>query len=228
MGGRRSSTTLALVATLLGVGCVSGAGEPPSPLPGSSAALGDAAYPEVEHGTSVGQIIPPYVFDGYVNSSEGIGADFVRPLSLADFYNPTGDQLYGEDSPFEAGTPKPRGLVINVSAVWCGPCKFEAQEVLPGEYAKYEPLGGELLLVLADSQNPGEAASFSHLDGWTTAFDVQYPAVIDPRYQLGALFDQSQFPANFLIDTRTMQIVAMVVGIPAESFWSQLDALLED
>lgn len=55
---------------------------------------------------------------------------------------------------------------------------------------------------------------------------MHYPAVIDPSAQLGGSFDQSQFPANFIIDTRTMTIVDLVTGIPGDAFWDKMDGVL--
>lgn len=208
--------------------CVSGSGDPPPPIPGSSGIEPDAGYACEVFGTGVGDCIRPYELPGYVNPQQGIGSDFLQTISLADFYNDGGDELYPADSPFGEGNPKPRALVINVSAVWCGPCQQEAAEVLPAEYAHFKPLGGELLLVLADSENPGEAAGLGHLDIWVSSYQASYPSVIDPKYQLGQLFDQSQFPANFIINTRTMIIDQMVAGVPSGGFWQRLEEILAE
>ncbi len=82
-------------------------------------------------------------------------------------------------------------------------------------------------MVLSDSAAVGSPAEFSDLDNWCTAFDVGYPAVIDPAIQLGGLFDQSQYPANMIIDTRTMTIVEVVTGIPGDAFFDRLTSVLE-
>jgi hypothetical protein len=175
----------------------------------------------------VGSVIRNYEFVGYVDPSQGIDAAKRVSLGLGDFYNPTRHGSYPDGSPFGASGSLPRALVINVSAVWCVSCKLEAQTVLPLKYAELHPRGGELLLDLAESAEPGQVAGFQQLDGWVTTFAVSYPAVIDPSYQLGAMFDSSSFPANVLVDTSDMTVVESVAGVPEDSFWLKVDQLLD-
>jgi hypothetical protein len=196
-------------------------------LPGSGAVTIDQEYPDPPFGTTAGAVITNFVFPGYAQPHEAIGEAARIELSLGDFFNPDGDGVYAEDELFP-GEPKPKALLINVSAVWCGPCKDEAKNILPVEYAELHPKGLEILLVLADSETPKTPATWENLEGWVQQFPVNYPSVRDPDYQLGALFDTSQFPANFLVDPRTMQIVALVGGIPGPSFWAQVDPLLDE
>ena len=51
--------------------------------------------------------------------------------------------------------------------------------------------------------------------------------MIDPTYQTGALIDTTQYPANFLIDARTMEIAELLIGKPGDSFFVKLEGLLE-
>ena len=115
---------------------------------------------------------------------------------------------------------------MNVAAVWCGPCKEEAAQILPKEYAALHPKGMELLSILTDSDTPGDPAGLSDLDNWVLAFSSTYPSVIDPDYKVGLLVDTTQYPANFIIDTSTMTIVEVVVGKPSTSFFEKLNQLL--
>ncbi len=222
----KAGTGVVLALALLGTACTSGSGDPLTPLPHSGREAVEGDYPEGAKGTQVGSVMANFVFQGYRNAREGLGADHQRDITLGDFYNPAGDATYGPDEIYPEGTAKPRALFINVSAVWCGPCKEEAQTTLPKHYAELNPEGMELMMVLADSSAVGSPAEFSDLDNWCTSFDVHYPAVIDPAQQLGGSFDQSQFPANFIIDTRTMQIVEVISGIPGEQFFAKMDEVL--
>jgi hypothetical protein len=206
------------LGAVLVAGCTVGAGPPVPPLP-EDAGSSDQPYPEGPYGVGVGSVIRNYGFTGYVDPSQGVGEARHVPISLGDFYNPTRQGTYPEGSPFGAGTPLPKGLVVNISAVWCVSCKYEAQMVLPEKYAELAPQGGELLLDLAESNAMGHVAGFGELDSWVSTFDVRYPSVIDPSYQLGGLFDSSQFPANIMIDTSDMTVVQSVAGVPEESFW---------
>jgi hypothetical protein len=216
----------AVALVIVASGCTSGSGEPLDPAPGSGSQVIDEEYPAGPYGTVVGDVIENFEFQGYVDASQGLTEDRRVSITLGDFFNPTGMGTHGDDGPFVAGSPKPKALMINVSAVWCGPCKQEAANILPGEYAHYHPLGLELLMVLADSLEVGTPAAFGDLDAWCSTFPVNYPAVIDPEYQLGGSFDTSQYPANFIVDTATMTIVEVVSGIPQDSFFSKLETVL--
>jgi hypothetical protein len=229
---RKQHATSVVMCLAIGVGgsmllgCTSGSGDPLEPLPNSGGPVVEGDYPDGLKGTQIGDVIGNFLFQGYVNARLGLGEDFQRQIAMGDFYNPTGEDVYGPGALHEEGTPKPKALFINVSAVWCGPCKEEAQTTLPSHYAELNPEGMDLLMVLADSESVGSPADFQNLDTWCTAFDVHYPAVVDPLAQLGGSFDQSQFPANFIIDTRTMEIVEVVSGIPGEAFFDKMDQVL--
>lgn len=200
-------------------------GELPPPAVEPQVEVTDA-YPAGPYGVIEGRVIANYAFVGYVNPVAD--SSMLQPIKLEDFYNPTGTEVYPEGSPYGAGLPRPKALLINVSAVWCGPCQVEADEVLPVEYAKYKPLGGEFLLELADGPTPGTAALENHLGAWTKKFKVNYPSTIDPQYQLGALFDADAYPGNMIIRTRTMEIVDIVAGSPDQSFWSKFESVLAE
>jgi thiol-disulfide isomerase/thioredoxin len=217
--------SVASIVAALTAGCTSGEEEPPRPLPGS-AKTSKAAYPSGPYGVTVGQVIANFDFDCYVNANRGTGASFQRELELADLYNPDGEGLHEAGSPFTPDTAKPRALVVNVGAFWCVPCRHEAEKIFPAEYARFAPLGGELMFVLAETQNPGEVADFSWLDKWVKDLDAAYVSCVDLDYQIGALFDAKTFPANVIIDTADMRIVTVVTGIPEDSFWQTLEQLL--
>ena len=219
---------MALGLALVSTGCSVGSGAPVQPIPGSGDEILDQEYPVEDIGSAVGMVIKNYQFESYVNPAIETGEDAQTLLSMGDFFNPTGDGVYGEDTPFEAGTKKPRALVINAGAVWCGPCKEEAANELPKHFDELAPKGMQLLFILFDSKKPGEAATFADLDNWTGAFDVRYPAGIDPKRHMADIGDPSQFPFNVIIDTRTMRIVEFVTGIPPASFWGQVEDVVED
>lgn len=196
-------------------------GQGQAPDPGSP-------YPAGPYGVAVGQVIPNFEFLGYANPNNS--TDEERAIELADFWNPTGEDVFPEESIFGAGELKPTVLMVVVSAVWCGPCQYESQEILPEDHAKYAPRGAQFLLQLADGPSAGSPAELSHLKSWTTKYETNFPAAVDPKYQLGSLFPSSAFPANILIDTRTMEIIVVVTGIPEEgsAFFQQLEDRLRN
>ena len=238
MGDTMSPRTLvvgltSLALCLASAGCKSSSGEPVDPVPCDAEVqdcgyeqLAGTDYPEGPFGTSLGDVIEPFCFEGYVRPNEGIGEDRRQEICLGDFYNPTGEGVFGEGALMPEGTPKPTVLMVNVAAVWCQPCKEEAAIVLPAEHAKFNPLGMELLSILTDSEDPGTPADFQNLDTWVSTFGSKYPSVIDPTYDIGKLIDTSQYPANFLIDTSDMTIAELAIGIPTSSFFTKLRTLL--
>ena len=189
----------------------------------SSGTSGTLSYPLGPYGVTRGQIFQDFAFSGFP-APEVNNADLV-PIPLHDFYNPTGDGVFPEGSPHGAGAPKPRAIGIVVGAVWCAPCPQEARSVLPEKHDLLDPIGGELLFVLADTDKPGVPASKEDLVRWTETFDNDYPSVLDPTYALGAVIKSDSFPANILIDTRDMSIVDVVSGVPPESYWDSFEAL---
>ena len=214
-------------AALALVGCSSEAHTDEKPPPVADDGIAnDGNYAPGPYGVVQGKTIANYEFLGFVNPLAD--SSTLQTIKLGDFYNPTGSEVFPEGSLYGAGKPKPKALLINVSAVWCGPCQYEADEILPVEYAKYKPLGGEFLLELADGPTPGTAALEKHLSAWTNKYDVDYPSTIDPQYQLGALFEAAAYPGNMIVRTKTMAIVAIVSGAPDQVFWGEFEGLLEE
>ena len=190
-----------------------------------------AIYPEGPKGVNEGSIIENLRYVGYFNAMNNPTGQ-LQMIQMSDFYNPTGTDLYPAGHAL-AGQPKPTALLISVASVWCGPCNYEAGEILPDLYAKYKPMGGEFMLQLADSATAGEPATVNNLNKWTTKYQVDYPSTIDPTYKLDALFEQSAFPQNFIIDTRTMKIVKVFAGAAepgdgglGDAFWNKFEDVI--
>ena len=211
-------------------GCDEGSTAPDEEAPDFESEQGQiaeeqAAYPEGPYGIEKGSIVANYRFVGFANPMvDSSSASYVQ---MSDFYNPTGNEVYPEGSPYGAGNPKPKAMLINVSSVWCPPCNEENRTVLPELHNDWADRGGLILLQLADGNDPGTPAEFSDLVKWTAKYDTEWPAVIDPDYKLAELFEADAFPANIIIDTTTMEIVDVVAGLPEHSWFAQVDALLE-
>lgn len=225
---RRARQAASLAACLLSLGtaaCTSGSGTAIAPLPGSGGTF-DEDCPVGAGTVTEGRVIADYAFEGYVDpAGRGVGEGLREEISLCDFYNPTGDGVFGDDSPF-AGEAKPKALMVNVSAVWCQPCKLEASEILPEEYELYGPQGLEILMVLADAQSQGVSATFEDLELWVGAFTVHYIGSVDEGRVFTNQFNSGQFPSNVLIDTRTLEVVRNIPGLPGEDFFLQVEQLL--
>jgi len=242
-----------LLLGALGLGCggmETGAGDTSNPMPtgttptpapafpeGSGQAAKPAiAYPAGPYGINVGSVAPNFEWLGFQNAS--VKNDAMQVIHLSDFYNPHhgdpsyvptdaahDDRLYQVDL-YGVGTPKPNVLLVDIGSVWCPPCNAEAKTTLPPLRAKYKPLGGEFLLQLGDSATQGKPATQKDLFNWTKKYKVDFPSTIDPDYKLGELFPANAWPANLMIDTRTMKIVRAVAGVPDPSFWAKYETLL--
>jgi hypothetical protein len=234
--------SLALVATAL-LGCnEDGANGVPAPPAALHIDAGDGgpegpSYPAGPYGVQAGSVIADYLFSGFPNAK--VQSDTLVPIHLSDFYNPHADdpsykpadaahddRLYPPGSPYGEALPKPKAMSIDIASVWCGPCNIEAKMDLPPLHVKYRPQGGEFLLQLADSLTAGNPATQKDLYNWTKQYKVDYPATIDPTYKLSALFDANSFPANLIVDLRTMKIVLVVQGVPDAGYWAQFESVL--
>ena len=172
------------------------------------------------YGMAANSTIPDLEFIGFPDSVADHGA--MRSIRLADFYNPTGKEVFPDDSFYGPGEPKPKALVIDVSSVWCYPCQQEADMILPAKYKQYQPLGGEILLVLSVGPTSGVPALPNDLYQWDLKYDVNYPSVIDPATKI--LVDG--YPTNFIVRTKDMRIVR--IGSPDAAFWAKFEQVLAE
>lgn len=184
-----------------------------------------ASYPEGPYGFGLNSVISPYVFYGWHNPQ--IASGELEQISLAEFYNPTGQDTFPADSIYRPGELKPTVMLLDVSAQWCPPCQAESKTELPALYTQYQSQGFEIILEL-NQQNSGAPAEPKHLGQWTSYYKTAWPAVIDPTSELGPLYDQEAFPTNILIDTTTMKVVARIAGAPPASdpFWTKMKQYL--
>jgi hypothetical protein len=157
-------------------------------------------YPEGPYGIVKGATIENLRFQGWSSpSAAGYAVDAAAPLQLSDFYDPTG----------EKGVEL---LLINSSAVWCGVCRGEYDDLRSyGIYTDLSKRGLQMLGVLFED-NDGEPARYVDLVNWGTSFEVQFPLALDPGFKTGVFFNRSATPMNMLVDARTMQILELITG----------------
>ncbi len=194
-------------------------------------------YPASQSSLTQGTVIPNFRFQGFVDGKAQSATTQI--ITLSDFYNPhlgdptyqpaspdADDRLFPPGSPYGAGTPKPKALVIDIASVWCAPCNEEAKNLLNGLYARYKPCGGEFLFQLAEGAAAGAVATPENLTAWVTTYHVAYPATYDPARQMQLLYTTG-FPDGAVIDTRTMKFVDVITGIPDATFWGTFESLLD-
>jgi hypothetical protein len=162
-------------------------------------------YPEGPYGSEPGQLAANAEFRGFRRPlAAKLEESALEDLSLDRFYDPDGYR-------YEL-------ILLNSAALWCSVC-IEEHRSLPEQYADFEARGFVVLSALFQDQR-GDPADFDDLRAWIQTFDVPFPMVLDPDYQLGVYASAETAPLNLLIDARTMRIVEKFVGDQREVLWS--------
>ena len=234
---KKATRHLAIMGLLVG-GCAQEADEPaPDFTVGQGRAPGAAtAYASGPYGIGVGSTIADIGFVGFGNPSITSDPEDAGSVRLGDFYNPTGydedgGELFPEDSAFGDYVEKPLALLVITSASWCGPCRNEAQGILPVNHEEYRPLGGEYLLALQQGWT-GAPATMVDVEEWATDFSLDYPAVSDPQTKLFQYTGVGAFPGIMLLRTTDMKIVAINIGAltptypEAIAMWDNFEKIL--
>jgi hypothetical protein len=111
--------------------------------------------------------------------------------------------------------------VLNTAALWCSVCQVEHRE-LPRRFQEREPRGLVIMSALFQDER-ADPADVSDLKAWVETFDVNFPMVLDPAYQLGAYASAETAPLNLVIDARTMRILRKYVGDQSSLLWAFVD-----
>ena len=199
-------------------GASAGVGSNPGVTPGAATPAW-AAYPPGPYGTSRGATIENLSFLGWKHPDQA-GYDLAKfeTIRLSDFYDPDG----------HTGV---KLLAVNASAVWCGVCRREYQEMKRNDvYATLHGMGLEILGTLFEDNNyfPAQPIDLKNWGSLST-HSVTFPMGLDPGFKMGAYFDSDATPLNMLIDVRTMTIVQITMGItdPTSKYWTQVQGILE-
>src|SRR5688572_2705686 len=128
-------------------------------------------------GATPGNRIQNFKFLGYPDGDVTKG---LTPLSLANFYDPTGSRY--------------KIIHIQASGTWCTACQAETQTVVPMK-AVLEAKKAVWLVSLAEGPTPGTASTQRDLDLWINKFKSPYTHWLDPaNANLGPFYDRSALP----------------------------------
>ena len=154
------------------------------------------------YGSEEGDTVQNFCFLGFRDPSAG-GSE-LGTVCFYDYHDPNVTKGYAL-------------LIVNTAAVWCQACKVE-HSTLPDRYRALAPRGLALLSALFEDSdsNPAEP---EHLNAWIGAFDVNFPMVLDPEYQMGTYASRETAPLNLVIDARTMVILKKEIGDHPAVLW---------
>lgn len=220
------SASVLFAATCLVLGCSSSpltgsagtdtGSSPNAQVPGAGPTSTFADYPAGPYGTGRGATIENLSFLGW-RHPDAAGYDTAKfeTVRLSDFYDPDG----------HTGL---KLLAINASAVWCGVCRAEYQDMKTTDvYATFRAKGVEILGTLFED-NAYYPAQPVDLTNWgvLASHAVKFPLVLDPGFKMGAYFDSDATPLNMLVDVRTMHIVSVTMGY-STNYWAQVQSQLD-
>jgi hypothetical protein len=198
----------AFALLLLLAGCGSNRPEIPPELLGGDTGCSNGAYPSSPYGVDQDTTAENACFRGWRRpDATAHTSSTLEDLSLGSFYDPDGAR-------YEL-------IVLNTAALWCSVCQVEHRE-LPRRFQEREPRGLVIMSALFQDER-ADPADVSDLKAWVETFDVNFPMVLDPAYQLGAYASAETAPLNLVIDARTMRILRKYVGDQSSLLWAFVD-----
>ncbi len=171
------------------------------------------AYPAGPFGTAVGDIVPNIRLYGYPKGNATDPANTWRELSLAQFWDPEGNQ--GPN-----GTAR-KTLFVNVSARWCSYCKLEA--ATQDETCKAKAGQGLVCYTSLFQNSSGGPATRDDINYWMTTYGLELPITVDPGFQWGIFFSEEGTPLNLFVDLKTMRIAGYCLGADEQCIAQSLD-----
>lgn len=180
---------------------------PLSTLAALGLALALAACGPVEEEPSC---LPPEAFEGPERTdfpTDGVGTEVGDTLANHVFRT-------SEDEPFpiESLYAQPGyGLIMLVTASgWCTAC-IEEQPKLQALHDELSCRGLSMMVAVFQDEQFAPARPFD-AQRWQERFDLTFPVVADPQFQLGAYYDASQTPMVMMVHAETMEILSIETG----------------
>lgn len=194
----------AFLALVLVAGCGSNRPEIPPELLGGGSGCSDTGYPEGPYGVDQDAIAENACFRGWRHpDTTAHTSSTLEDLSLGTFFDPDGAQH--------------ELIVLNTAALWCSVCQVEHRD-LPNRYAELSPRGLVIVSALFQDER-ADPPDVADLAAWVETFDVPFPMVLDPAYQLGSYASAETAPLNLVIDARTMRILRKYIGDQSSLLW---------
>ena len=98
---------------------------------------------------------------------------------------------------FSLDTYKGKVILLNISAMWCGPCRSEASELME-IYNTYKERGLEIVQCIYQDEQ-GAATDQSDIQRWISEFLLTFTVLTDPDGSLTGFFNFSGIPFNVIV-----------------------------
>ena len=128
---------------------------------------------------------------------------------------------YGND--FSLDSYKGKVILLNISAMWCSPCRSEASELME-LYNTYKERGFEIVQCIYQDEN-GQRSDQSDIKRWADEFNISYTVINDPDGSLTNFFTFSGIPFNIIIG-RDFTIQYRLEGFYKEDIIKKIEDLL--
>lgn len=145
--------------------------------------------------TTAGDRIANLAFRGYRGGRVGP----LETLSLADYYDPTGERH--------------RALYIFSAASWCAICARVARD-LESRGPELEARGARILVLLVNGESQGDGPSLTELEKYAARHPMALDLGVDVKANAMGVYGLQGVPFNLLIDARSMEILDAQVGEP--------------
>jgi len=152
-------------------------------------------YPNGPYGIDTGMIVSPdMTWQGYVANSSAVST-----IKMRDFFDCD-------------GTKGINAILVDTSAVWCGPCNQESSQLESVMMQQWSPLGVQVLLLLWQNISRGPA-TMADVTAWKSKYGLDMVScAVDDQFQFAHPNSSVSLPTNVLIDPRSMKIVAIGKG----------------
>ena len=124
---------------------------------------------------------------------------------------------------FSLDTFKGKVILLNISAMWCGPCRSEASELME-IYNTYKERGLEIVQCIYQDED-GNSTDQSDIQRWIKEFFLSFVVLTDPDSSLINFFNFNGIPFNVIVG-RDFVIRFRESGFEKTSIINKIEELL--
>lgn len=129
-------------------------------------------------------------------------------LSVGDT-PPNFTETDSQGNPFTLESLRGNVIILGFSAMWCGPCRAEAPELV-NMYNTYKERGLEIVQCIYQDEG-SEPADLDDLARWINEFGITYTVINDPDESTVDAYKFRSIPFNVIID-RDFIIRDIIIG----------------